>query len=98
MTDSILSRREGALAQRLDLLHPAGRVLGDRHDVEHGGAGLLGVFDETEVGVGVEEVLRDGHVGTGLDLGDVGLQVGLRVAVVVAAVAEHHECRAPGDS
>ena len=42
-------------------------------------AGLLVGFG-TRLGVGVVEVLGDGDISPGLHLGDVGLQIGLRVA------------------
>jgi hypothetical protein len=35
-----------------------------------GDACLAGIFDKAEVSVGIEKVLGDGGVGTGIDLGD----------------------------
>ena len=59
------------------------RILRDRHDAghdRHRDAELARVIDETEVRVGVVEVLRDCAIGTGIDLGDEMLQVRLCVA------------------
>ncbi|OMP13258.1 hypothetical protein COLO4_01993, partial [Corchorus olitorius] len=54
------------------------RRIRDRHDAGHDGhfhAELACIVDELEVRVGVEEVLRDGGVRTGLDLAGEVLQI-----------------------
>jgi len=55
-------------------------VIGDRHDARNDGhthTPGLRCIDEAKVGVGVIEILGDGRVCTGLDLGDEGIQIGL---------------------
>ena len=61
------------------------RVVVDRHDARHDGhrdAQRAHLVDEVEVGVGVEEELRDRRVGAGLDLVREVLQVAPRVALL----------------
>jgi hypothetical protein len=54
----------------------------DRHDPGHDrhlDAGSAGLVDKAEIGVGVVEILGDGTVGAGIDLGLEVAQVGERV-------------------
>ena len=56
----------------------------DGHDAghdRHGRAEFARLLDEVEIGVGVEEELRDRAAGAGVDLVDIVLQVACRVAL-----------------
>ena len=65
-------------SRRRELRDPG--VVVDRHDARHDrhvDAERAHLVDEAEVGVGVEEELRDRRVGAGLHLGREVLQVGV---------------------